>query len=316
MTIAALADEIQEYFEYLKRNCGYHVAFHNRVIPLGEQLEKLAPYCINCHPYCLYVKSNQEVWDRCVKRQRTVFEHCTCGMFFGTCYAGMGEVTFPIEDFDKTLLGYISVSGYEVSKEIAQKKRVHFARRYEIDTEDLERLANLTLLPLPDLQKMETVVAPLCRMFTLLFHATQALFSGESSVGQEEHILSHAVVFLRRHYAKKIRVEDVAAYCHCSVSTISHHFKQRMGLSIPSYLAKLRLENAKMLLVQSELSVSRIADAMGFHDPNYFCKVFKGYTGLTPSQLRADARMQELQQTDLKATEKAVRVQVTEADKE
>ena len=81
---------------------------------------------------------------------------------------------------------------------------------------------------------------------------------------------------------------DVADYCHCSVSTISHLFKKQMGQSVPAYILALRLDHAKRLLRETGLAVNQISDALGFCNPNYFCRCFKNSFGVSPSRWRQD----------------------------
>ena len=73
----------------------------------------------------------------------------------------------------------------------------------------------------PDLDKLAVQIAPLCRMFELLNMLLGGLSHGGAVDLTQNSILSHAVVYLRRHYAEQISASDVAQVCHCSVSTLS-----------------------------------------------------------------------------------------------
>lgn len=53
------------------------------------------------------------------------------------------------------------------------------------------------------------------------------------------------------------------------------------------YLVMLRMEQARVLLKQSENSINEVAYACGFHDALYFRRVFKKWFGVTPSEYRA-----------------------------
>lgn len=73
------------------------------------------------------------------------------------------------------------------------------------------------------------------------------------------------------------------------MSTISHLFKKQMGQSVPAYILALRLDHARRLLRETNLTVNRISDALGFCNPNYFCRCFKDRFGLSPSRWRRDS---------------------------
>ncbi len=57
-------------------------------------------------------------------------------------------------------------------------------------------------------------------------------------------------------------------------------------MGIASYIKKLRLEKAKELLTQTDLTVSQVAMEAGFSDYNYFCRIFKKETGLPAGKYR------------------------------
>ncbi len=70
-------------------------------------------------------------------------------------------------------------------------------------------------------------------------------------------------------------------------SYLSHQFNQEAGMSIPEYIARLRVEEAQKLLHgASAFSIGQIASAVGMQDVNYFSKVFKRIAGCTPTVYR------------------------------
>ncbi|MGL5076996.1 MAG: helix-turn-helix domain-containing protein, partial [Waterburya sp.] len=70
----------------------------------------------------------------------------------------------------------------------------------------------------------------------------------------------------------------------------SHHFgklfKQNMGVSPHQYVLKCRIERAKELLINRQISVVEIGQLVGFYDQSHFTNVFRRYTNLTPRQYR------------------------------
>lgn len=73
---------------------------------------------------------------------------------------------------------------------------------------------------------------------------------------------------------------------HLHPSYFSTVFKNATGLSFKEYLNKVRIEESKILLQNTDFSIIDIAVAVGFEDQSYFSKVFKKYTGTTPKQFR------------------------------
>lgn len=79
-----------------------------------------------------------------------------------------------------------------------------------------------------------------------------------------------------------------------SFSHISRFFSQLEGVTIEKYLLLLRMERAKELLIQTELSASEIGDRLGYSSPQSFTTQFGKETGKTPGEYRlnpAPARM-------------------------
>ena len=284
--ITRLLDEIAAYFACLQQEHGDYAAFHNYRIPLEGYVARLAPYYINRHPYCLHVKSDPAAWNHCMDRLPRLEPLCAGGAFCGVCYAGMGEWVFPVQDFDGTVLGFISVSGYDLHPEEARGKMRHFARLYGMPEPQLQQVHRLAEKPPPDPAALKARIAPLCNMFVLLYHALREVLPRGAEMQRESSLLSHAVFFLQKNYMTDAAAADVAAYCHCSVSTISHLFKRQMGQSVPAYILTLRLDHARRLLRETGLTVGQISDTLGFCNPNYFCRCFKNSCGLSPSQWR------------------------------
>ena len=61
-------------------------------------------------------------------------------------------------------------------------------------------------------------------------------------------------------------------------------------MSFNEYLADIRLEKAKQLLQETDLSAERISDEIGYSNPKYFFKIFKKMTNLTPVEYRNQHR--------------------------
>ena len=96
-----------------------------------------------------------------------------------------------------------------------------------------------------------------------------------------------AVEYIWEHYADPdLGIETLCAYLGVSAAYFSTVFKNSTGLSFKEYLNKVRIEESKILLLNTDFSIIDIAIAVGFEDQSYFSKVFKKYTGTTPKQFR------------------------------
>ena len=63
-------------------------------------------------------------------------------------------------------------------------------------------------------------------------------------------------------------------------------FKKETDMNFSEYLKKIRIDNAKNLLLNTENSVEDISYAVGYSDIKYFSRLFKKLTGVTPTEFR------------------------------
>ncbi|RAV09509.1 hypothetical protein DQG23_39435 [Paenibacillus contaminans] len=67
---------------------------------------------------------------------------------------------------------------------------------------------------------------------------------------------------------------------------LSRIFKEKTGEAFSEYVTRVRMEHSKRLLVETEMKIKEIGDSVGYHKTNYFIKLFKDYTGMTPGEYR------------------------------
>ncbi|GAF09490.1 two-component response regulator YesN [Paenibacillus pini JCM 16418] len=108
---------------------------------------------------------------------------------------------------------------------------------------------------------------------------------------RENHIIHDIAHYLERHYAEDISLQDMATRFFFSREYISRRFKQEFSVNISDFLARIRIEKAKLLLLNPQLRISQIAEMVGYPDEKYFSKVFKKQEGRTPNEYRKEKTM-------------------------
>ncbi len=81
-------------------------------------------------------------------------------------------------------------------------------------------------------------------------------------------------------------VNELARESCLSVSRFLHLFKEATGKSYTDFVAGLRVERAKELLLRSDMSVREIAETVGYADQNYFCRIFRKTEGCSPTEYK------------------------------
>lgn len=89
--------------------------------------------------------------------------------------------------------------------------------------------------------------------------------------------------YVKEHYMKTIRLGDLAIVAHVSYSYLSTRFKRETGCSFTEYLVRFRINKAKEILSKEKLSCREAAERVGYTDYAQFSKMFKKYSGITPS---------------------------------
>ncbi|MEY2497579.1 MAG: hypothetical protein QOD12_1135 [Verrucomicrobiota bacterium] len=96
--------------------------------------------------------------------------------------------------------------------------------------------------------------------------------------------------FIHEHCSEELSLGKVAKAAHTSANYLSEKFKEATGINFVKYVARARYEKAATLLREADLRVSEIAFASGFQSLSQFNRVFKKFSGKSPSEYRDAAR--------------------------
>ena len=125
----------------------------------------------------------------------------------------------------------------------------------------------------------------LCGILTAMYedkHVNDAL-KLSSSAGEA---ISETIGYMERHYAEEISVKELARMVHMTPYAFIRLFKRQIGLTPYEYLLKARITQARLMLEQTDLSVTEISEQVGFHNANNFIRKFKMLANTTPLQYR------------------------------
>ncbi|WP_168735509.1 helix-turn-helix transcriptional regulator [Cohnella fermenti] len=116
----------------------------------------------------------------------------------------------------------------------------------------------------------------------------QQPLAGRSTLRQRE-LVRTASDRLRQGAWTAADFDSLAAEAGVSQRYLSELFKRHTGRTLKTYAAGLRMERARLLLAESGMPITRIAEALGYADLYSFSKLFKEHNGLSPSEYRRRA---------------------------
>jgi len=150
----------------------------------------------------------------------------------------------------------------------------HFNIIYDINLDDeIER--NFKLNSYSNIYEMYETIDNILQLCTC------AALKNGNGIG---YISQAAIKFIKNNYYKDISLIVIAAHVKVVPTYLSEIFNKEIGMSIPQYLTKLRIEKSKKLLCESSIKIFEVANSVGIKDANYFGKVFKKNVGVTPQQ--------------------------------
>ena len=98
--------------------------------------------------------------------------------------------------------------------------------------------------------------------------------------------ISKSLGYINDNYSSPIKITDLAKMEGMSMTRFNLHFKEQMKMPPTKYIIMLRINTAKELLISSDLPPNQIGAMCGYEDYNFFAKVFKSVTGVSPRKYR------------------------------
>jgi len=100
--------------------------------------------------------------------------------------------------------------------------------------------------------------------------------------------LKEPVAFVRKNYMQNISLEELADITHLSISALERRFKKFLGKTPKQFINEVRLENARRLLIETNIAIATIANDTGFTDHSYFSRQFQKLFKQSPSAFREE----------------------------
>ena len=103
--------------------------------------------------------------------------------------------------------------------------------------------------------------------------------------------INEAALYIKKHFAKPLTVEALAADCSFSTAAFIRRFGSAVGMTLGKWLIHCRMEHAAELLAASDYTIPEIAARCGYQSEFYFMNSFRKHYGVTAAEYRAGNRV-------------------------
>jgi len=124
-----------------------------------------------------------------------------------------------------------------------------------------------------------------CYLTQVLVHAVRA-----SETSYSHDAVTKVMEYLKQHYTEALSLDTLSRLVDYTPQYLSSMFSTEVGMSIQTFLQRIRVEEACKLLVNTTLSVTDVAVAVGYQDTRYFSKVFRRHQNVSPREYRKAAK--------------------------
>lgn len=168
-----------------------------------------------------------------------------------------------------------------ISSIIIEAEKTYIIPKNDIN---LKRLVIKETVPIGSEQLIKSYLE---QLFILLMRTTMtkkdiSVFPSKESL--ETTLISDMKKYITSHIEDKLKIEDICNYFGYSKTYLSQLFKSQSSISLMKYYNNKKIEYAKKLIREKKYNFTQISDMLSFDNPQYFSRVFKRVTGLTPSE--------------------------------
>ena len=240
----------------------------------------LASYPDSSIPFCELIRKNADINEKCTHCDILGLSKCYAAKkpYLYHCHMGLVEIASPIM-YGDTLLGYILIGQFTDTPDREQIRRnvIKAAKQYRFSSsEPLKELDNIVYLD----SQYTTALIQLTEMCSNYIWLNRIVKLNNSDLGQEIRL------YIATHLTENLSVNTICSKYNISPSGLYQLFQKVFGCGVIKIIREERIKRAKELLLDSNLSISDIASQVGILDANYFIRMFKTETGMTPGGYR------------------------------
>ena len=237
------------------------------------------------NPFCVLLGQSNHSCAACLSMRKKVEEQAGIRTKTLKCFAGLCETVVPVRVVENTI-AYLQTGQVHLQTpedgDFSRTANALLKWGMEVDVKRLEEAYFHTRVL--SRKQYESIVR-LLEIFAQHLATLSNQLIVKDQLG-EPPMIQRAKSFIEEHQAEDLRLSEVAKAVNTSAYYFCKMFKQATGLTFTSYLARVRVEKVKNLLLNPHVRVSEAAFQVGFQSLSQFNRVFRGITGESPSAYR------------------------------
>lgn len=290
-TETSLVDRLSESQLY----CDYERAF-SEATGLPLRLRSVDSWQLPHHgqrkenAFCAIMAGKSRACAACLQVQQALADNAREGARTEMCQVGMSDTAVPVR-LGEQLVGFLHTGQVFRKKptEAQFRKVCDLARQWGVQNDETEMKEAFFGTRVLSPKEHEAVVKLLEIFASHLSELSNQIVVQQNNA--EPPMITRAKEYIKQNHAEELSLAQVAKAVNTSTFYFCKMFKKGTGLNFTEYVSRVRIENAKNLLLNPNLRISEIAYQVGFQSLTHFNRVFKSVVGESPSDYRAKVHL-------------------------
>ncbi len=268
-----------EYNKLIKIMQSFYQVTNIRIIIFNKDGKEILSYPEKGNNFCLEMQKNCLFAQNCEISNHQYFniakntEYDEIQLYH--CHSGLVEATMPLIS-NNELIGYAmfgQITDIE-NRDLLRKTILQKVEKYKID--ELPSLDTIYYFT------KEKIMA--CK--DILNACISFILSHQYISYKRDDLLAKIDVFIKNNIGNDLNAYDICHEFGISRTSLYNLFNEAYEIGVSEYIMNMRISTAKKMLLDLNHKVNEIATLVGFDDYNYFSKVFKSKTGMSPTLYR------------------------------
>ena len=230
--------------------------------------------------FCSIIRSNQEINKKCMECDLLHMEKCkkVNVPIVYTCHLGLTEVIAPLKE-NNVIICYFMFGQIILDEFKEQSRLLIYNNTKEAGFDDIILHKAIDKISCVSSSKLKASVKIFEVMISQIFSTRLIKYS-------KIKFVNHLNSFIDEHISEQILIKDIYDHLHIKRTSLYEHSKNYLDCGLGEYVLNRKIDYAKNLLKNQAIRIGEVSEKVGFSDYNYFTRVFRQKTGISPRAYR------------------------------